>query len=123
MLDRIEVRRSEGEEDERVAVAIAGQVAVFQIWRDAVTFSHSVSSEVLSSVLAQLERAAVPPIGDQEPRGVPVGYEVTLTAGMSQSVFRWVASTPTGWEPVADAAHELIALARTFAATTPRSQV
>ena len=118
MLDRIEVRCREGDEDEHVDVSIAGQIAVFHISRGRDSLTRSVSVEVLSSVLSGLESAAIPPIGDQTAGGAPVGYEVTISAGMRQSVFRWVASTPAGWEPVASAARDIIAIARTFGTTT-----
>lgn len=101
----------------RVVVDIGRADATFQVWLNDKRTMRTAPLERIATIESRLERAAVAPVARQPSGGRPAGYEVTLTAGMTQSVFRWVASTPTSWEPIASAADELLALARSLDAT------
>ena len=112
LLDRIEVRRSGGDRGDVRVVADIGRVTVtFQVSLAAGCTNRTAPRACVTAIVTRLENATMAPIPSQPPGKRAIGYEVSLTTGMTQSVFRWVAATPSGWESIAQAADELIALA------------
>lgn len=112
VLDRIEVRCSQDDGGDVRVVAEIGRANVkCQVSLDGKRTTRTAPRERVAAIVMRLEKAAVSPVAFQPSGGRAAGYEVTLTAGMTQSVFRWVAATPAGWEPIAQAADDLIALA------------
>lgn len=113
MLDRIELRRrEEGGPEARVVADIRGDGARLDVTVDGKRTKHDVPGARFDTVSAILEGAALAPAPAHAREGAPVGFEVILTAGMSQSVFRWVGATPVTWEPVARMADALLVLGR-----------
>src|SRR4051794_4460658 len=112
MLDRIELRRQEdGGADTRVVADLARSGAArIDVTLTGKRTKHDVDTARFRSVIAPLDSAAAAPVPAHAQIGAPVGFEVILTAGMTQSVFRWVGSTPATWEPIAAMAEELLAL-------------
>jgi hypothetical protein len=113
MLDRIELRRHEqGGSDSRVTADIRHGEVRLDVTVDGKRTKHDVDAARFAEVTRHLDRAAAQPVPSHAENGAPVGYEVILSAGMTQSVFRWVASTPATWEPIAELAEALLALGR-----------
>lgn len=115
MLDRIEVRRSEGDgADVRVVADIGRVIVTFQVSLAAGCSTRTAPRACITAIVTRLENATMAPIASQLLGRRAVGYEVTLTNGMTQSMFRWVGAAPLGWGPIAQAADDLIALAGTI---------
>jgi hypothetical protein len=113
MLDRIEVRRQEqqGGESRVVADVRADRVRIDVTFGGKRT-KHEIDAARFSHVAARLEHAVPSPLPAHSESGAPIGHEVIISAGMTQSVFRWVASSPATWEPIAAMASDFLALAR-----------
>jgi hypothetical protein len=113
MLDRVELRRrEEGGQEARVVADIHEDGARLDVTVNGKRTKHDVDAARFDTVSATLEGAAIAPVPAHAREGAPVGFEVILTTGMSQSVFRWVGATPATWEPVARMADALLVLGR-----------
>jgi hypothetical protein len=115
-VDKIECRqrRQEGT-DTRVVADIGRTDVTLEITVDGRRSTHSLPRARIDAIVSTLRAVTVPPITEHPSGGEPVGYEITFTWGMTQSAFRWVAATPTGWSAIAAAADALLAIARDLA--------
>jgi hypothetical protein len=113
MLDRIELRqRQDGGDEIRIVADFRAAGARLDVTIGGKRTKHDVDRHHVEMLIGHLREAAIFPVPDHVPEGERIGYEVILSAGMTQSVFRWVGATPATWEPVARTADELLALGR-----------
>ena len=113
MIERVEVRRRQQDgADVHVVVDVGSVDATFQLSLGGHRTSRTAPRERVASIIARLDTERLPAVPLHPSGGEAIGYEVTITAPMTQSRFRWVAATPKGWAQIAAAADELIALAQ-----------
>ncbi|MDB4877841.1 MAG: hypothetical protein JWM41_4287 [Gemmatimonadetes bacterium] len=112
-MDTIECRRRDQQGSDTRVVATIGPVdATLEITVDGTRSTRTVPRARIDAVVSPLRDVTLSPVAEHRPVGDPVGYEISFTSGMTQSAFRWIASTPAGWEPIATAADAFLAIAR-----------
>jgi hypothetical protein len=113
MIDRLEVRRRQQDgADVHVIVDIGPVDATFQLSLNGRRTNRTAPREGVAPIIARLDTARLPAVPLHPSGGDAIGYEITISAAMTQSRFRWVAATPEGWAQIAASADELIALAQ-----------
>jgi len=118
VLDRIELRRQEtGAGDDRVVVDFRGGIARVDVTLAGKRTKHEIDATRFAPIVDQLTAATPHAIAVHAPGGAPVGHELILSAGMTQTVYRWVATAPATWEPIATAANAVLEIARALSNT------
>ncbi|MDB4907701.1 MAG: hypothetical protein JWO05_2485 [Gemmatimonadetes bacterium] len=108
----IEVRQAADAAPElRVRIEMGFNDATIQVNAGGSKSQRTIPVARVRQATDRLERTAIPLAPMKAALASSVGYELIISSALAQSSFRWVSTVPPGWEPIAEIAEELLALA------------